>query len=207
MIPYNTDAPLYHMPIATVGLIVLNTVLFLAVPRAMVGFRKATYCRVYQHARRHRHRGRCCKRPSAFARRTSFDPCNIATGLECVGFGYYVVIGVWAGHQAMAVADEYLHASRSISSAVQHDRAVGVRFSRRGQSWVATLFGDLSWHWCGPKRDRATADVHVRRRRFAGRECGDLWNPRCGDRFGLRATSSRFFMHLAFGWGPPRFLS
>jgi membrane associated rhomboid family serine protease len=32
MIPYNTDAPLYHLPIATVGLVVLNTVLFFAVP-------------------------------------------------------------------------------------------------------------------------------------------------------------------------------
>ena len=32
MIPYNTDAPLYHLPLATVGLIVLNTVLFFAVP-------------------------------------------------------------------------------------------------------------------------------------------------------------------------------
>ena len=40
MIPYNTDAPLYHMPIATVGLIVLNTVLFLAVPREMVDFER-----------------------------------------------------------------------------------------------------------------------------------------------------------------------
>lgn len=38
MIPYNTDAPLYHMPIATVGLILLNTVLFIAVPRSMVEF-------------------------------------------------------------------------------------------------------------------------------------------------------------------------
>ena len=38
MIPYNTDAPLYHMPIATVGLIVLNTVLFFAVPHSMVEF-------------------------------------------------------------------------------------------------------------------------------------------------------------------------
>ncbi len=38
MIPYNTDAPLYHMPIATVGLIVLNTILFIAVPRSMVDF-------------------------------------------------------------------------------------------------------------------------------------------------------------------------
>ena len=36
MIPYNTDAPLYHLPIATVGLIVLNTALFFAVPRSMV---------------------------------------------------------------------------------------------------------------------------------------------------------------------------
>lgn len=38
MIPYNTDAPLYHMPIATVGLILLNTVLFFVVPRSMVDF-------------------------------------------------------------------------------------------------------------------------------------------------------------------------
>ncbi len=38
MIPYNTDAPLYHMPIATVGLILLNTVLYFAVPRSMVDF-------------------------------------------------------------------------------------------------------------------------------------------------------------------------
>lgn len=38
MIPYNTDAPLYHMPIATVGLIVLNTLLFFAVPSSMVEF-------------------------------------------------------------------------------------------------------------------------------------------------------------------------
>lgn len=38
MIPYNTDAPLYHMPLATVGLIVINTILFLAVPREMVDF-------------------------------------------------------------------------------------------------------------------------------------------------------------------------
>jgi len=38
MIPYNTDAPLYHMPIATVGLILLNTVLFFAVPCSMVEF-------------------------------------------------------------------------------------------------------------------------------------------------------------------------
>ena len=36
MIPFNTDAPLYHMPIATVGLIVLNTILFIAVPSRMV---------------------------------------------------------------------------------------------------------------------------------------------------------------------------
>ncbi len=38
MIPYNTDAPLYHLPIATVGLIVLNTALYIAVPSAMVDF-------------------------------------------------------------------------------------------------------------------------------------------------------------------------
>jgi len=38
MIPYNTDAPLYHMPIATVGLIVLNTILFLVVPTSLVSF-------------------------------------------------------------------------------------------------------------------------------------------------------------------------
>ena len=38
MIPYNTDAPLYHLPIATVSLIVLNTVLFLAVPTEWVSF-------------------------------------------------------------------------------------------------------------------------------------------------------------------------
>ncbi len=38
MLPYNTDAPLYHMPIATVGLIVINTILFLAVPASMVSF-------------------------------------------------------------------------------------------------------------------------------------------------------------------------
>lgn len=38
MIPYNTDAPLYHMPIATVGLIVLNTLLFFALPHSMVEF-------------------------------------------------------------------------------------------------------------------------------------------------------------------------
>ncbi len=36
MIPYNTDAPLYHMPIATVGLIVINTLLFFAVPSSLV---------------------------------------------------------------------------------------------------------------------------------------------------------------------------
>ena len=36
MIPYNTDAPLYHLPIATVGLIVLNTALFFAIPSSMV---------------------------------------------------------------------------------------------------------------------------------------------------------------------------
>ena len=41
MIPYNTDAPLYHMPIATVGLIVLNTILFFAVPASMVSFEPA----------------------------------------------------------------------------------------------------------------------------------------------------------------------
>ena len=33
MIPYHTDAPLYHWPVATAVLIVLNTVLFFAVPR------------------------------------------------------------------------------------------------------------------------------------------------------------------------------
>jgi membrane associated rhomboid family serine protease len=38
MIPYNTNAPLYHMPIATVGLIVINTVLFILVPSAKVDF-------------------------------------------------------------------------------------------------------------------------------------------------------------------------
>ncbi len=32
MIPYNTDAPLYHWPIATVGLIVINTILWLVTP-------------------------------------------------------------------------------------------------------------------------------------------------------------------------------
>ncbi len=36
MIPYNTDAPIYHLPVATVSLIVLNTVLFFAVPRSLV---------------------------------------------------------------------------------------------------------------------------------------------------------------------------
>lgn len=36
MIPYNTDAPLYHSPIATVALIVLNCLLFFAVPGAML---------------------------------------------------------------------------------------------------------------------------------------------------------------------------
>lgn len=30
LIPYSTDAPVYHLPIATVGLIVVNTVLFFA---------------------------------------------------------------------------------------------------------------------------------------------------------------------------------
>lgn len=35
MIPYNTDAPLYHPPIATVALIALNTLLFFAVPSSM----------------------------------------------------------------------------------------------------------------------------------------------------------------------------
>jgi membrane associated rhomboid family serine protease len=35
MIPYNTDAPLYHPPIATIALIALNTLLFLAVPSSM----------------------------------------------------------------------------------------------------------------------------------------------------------------------------
>ena len=35
MIPYNTDAPLYHPPIATVALIALNTLLFFAVPGSM----------------------------------------------------------------------------------------------------------------------------------------------------------------------------
>ncbi len=32
MIPYNTDAPLYHPPIATIGLIALNVVLFFVIP-------------------------------------------------------------------------------------------------------------------------------------------------------------------------------
>ncbi len=36
MIPYNTDAPLYHLPIVTVGLIVLNTVLFFVVPSSLL---------------------------------------------------------------------------------------------------------------------------------------------------------------------------
>lgn len=36
MIPYNTDAPLYHWPIATVSLIVLNTLLWIATPINMV---------------------------------------------------------------------------------------------------------------------------------------------------------------------------
>lgn len=31
-LPYSTDAPIYHRPIATVGLIILNTALFFAVP-------------------------------------------------------------------------------------------------------------------------------------------------------------------------------
>src|SRR5262245_50368908 len=31
-IPYGTDAPIYHWPFATVGLIVVNVVLFFAVP-------------------------------------------------------------------------------------------------------------------------------------------------------------------------------
>ncbi len=35
MIPYNTDAPLYHPPIATLAVIVLNTLLFFAVPSSM----------------------------------------------------------------------------------------------------------------------------------------------------------------------------
>lgn len=33
MIPYHTDAPLYHWPIATVGLILLNGLLFFVIPR------------------------------------------------------------------------------------------------------------------------------------------------------------------------------
>ncbi len=41
MIPYNTDAPLYHWPIGTVGLIVVNTLLFLAVPRYLVDFERS----------------------------------------------------------------------------------------------------------------------------------------------------------------------
>lgn len=32
MIPYNTDAPIYHVPYTTIGLIVLNTLLFLGTP-------------------------------------------------------------------------------------------------------------------------------------------------------------------------------
>ena len=30
LIPYNTDAPIYHLPIATIGLIIVNTLVFLA---------------------------------------------------------------------------------------------------------------------------------------------------------------------------------
>jgi membrane associated rhomboid family serine protease len=36
MIPYSTDAPLYHWPIATVSVIVLNTLLWIATPLEMV---------------------------------------------------------------------------------------------------------------------------------------------------------------------------
>lgn len=34
-IPYNTDAPIYHVPYATIGLIVINSILFLAVPEEL----------------------------------------------------------------------------------------------------------------------------------------------------------------------------
>ncbi len=36
LIPYSTDAPLYHLPLATVGLIALNTLVFFAAPETSV---------------------------------------------------------------------------------------------------------------------------------------------------------------------------
>ncbi|MCH8044599.1 MAG: hypothetical protein IID44_12875 [Planctomycetes bacterium] len=39
LIPYNTDAPIYHWPIATVGLIVLNTMLFWETDRTVRDWR------------------------------------------------------------------------------------------------------------------------------------------------------------------------
>ncbi len=38
MIPYNTDAPLYHWPAATVALLAINTLLFFAVPSSLTEF-------------------------------------------------------------------------------------------------------------------------------------------------------------------------